>query len=55
MINNQVVNYAANQSVLICCLFFDNICFIGMPHNQLGTLKQNQTFLCESSYHYMRW
>jgi len=26
----------------------------GMPHNQLGTLKQNQTMLCQSSYHYMR-
>lgn len=27
---------------------------IGMPHNQIGTLKQSQAELCESCYHYMR-
>lgn len=26
----------------------------GMPHNQIGTLKQNHSSLCESAYHYMR-
>jgi len=25
----------------------------GMPHNQIGTLKLNQSLLCESCYHYM--
>uniref|UniRef100_A0A7M5WZX7 Protein SMG5 n=2 Tax=Clytia hemisphaerica TaxID=252671 RepID=A0A7M5WZX7_9CNID len=27
---------------------------VGMPHNQIGTLKQSQSELCESCYHYMR-
>lgn len=26
-----------------------------MPHNQIGTLKQSQSELCESCYHYIRW
>jgi protein SMG5 len=25
----------------------------GMPHNQIGTLKLNESLLCESCYHYM--
>jgi len=26
----------------------------GMPHNQIGTLKQTQSEYCEAAYHYMR-